>query len=163
MDDEILATIHASAPRRAFGVGVLGALGVILIYVALAQPPANLFWGVFLVAIGGGALWAGFRMWDATQSRIELTEAQLRTSDGTLIAEVADILSLDRGMFAFKPSNGFMLRLKSKTPRRWRPGLWWSLGNRVGVGGVTSAAHTKAMAEIISAMIAQRGQDDAGG
>ena len=52
---------------------------------------------------------------------------------------------------------------ENKTPRRWWPGLWWSLGNRVGVGGVTSAAHTKAMAEIISAMIAQRAQDDAGG
>ena len=156
MDEEILATIQASGPRRGFGVGVLAVLGAILIYVALSQPPANLFWGVFLVAAGGIALWGAFRMWDATQTRIELTETQLRTSDGTLITKVADIRSLDRGMFAFKPSNGFMLRLETKTPRRWRPGLWWSLGDRVGVGGVTSAAQTKAMAEIISAMLAAR-------
>ncbi|MEO3415715.1 hypothetical protein AAFO92_13745 [Roseovarius sp. CAU 1744] len=161
MNDEILATIQASRPRRTFGVAVLGTLGLILVYVALSQPPANLFWGVFLVAIGGLALWGAFRMWDATQARLELTETQLRSSDGIVIANVADIQSLDRGMFAFKPSNGFMLRLKTKTPRRWRPGLWWSLGNRVGVGGVTSAAHTKAMAEIISAMIA--GRDQLGG
>ena len=156
MDDEILATIHASGPRRAFGVASLGVLGVMLIYVAMSQPPANLGWGVFLVGTGGLALWAAFRMWDATQAQIELTETQLRTSDGILISDVSDIRSLDRGVFAFKPSNGFMLRLAKKTPRRWRPGLWWSLGDRVGVGGVTSAHQTKAMAEIISAMIAER-------
>lgn len=160
MNQDILATIEASAPRRAFGVGVLGLLGLILIYVALSQPPSNPAWGVFLVVLGAGALWVGYQMWEATRGRIELTETQLRTSDGTLIANVDAIRSLDRGMFAFKPSNGFMLRLNCKTPRRWRPGLWWSLGDRVGVGGVTSAAQTKAMAEIISAMIASR-QDSA--
>lgn len=155
MDDEILAIIHASAPRRIFGVGVLGLLGLILIYVALTNPPANLGWAVFLLALGFGVLWLSYVMWDATQARIELTETQLRTSDGYVIAEVSDIRSMDRGMFAFKPSNGFMLRLNKKTPRRWRPGLWWSLGDRVGVGGVTGAAQTKAMAEIISAMTSQ--------
>lgn len=156
MSDEILATIYASGPRRVFGVSVLGILGVILIYIALSQPPASLGWGVFLVVTGGATLWGAFRMWDATQSRIELTKTELRTSDGILISKVEDIRSLDRGMFAFKPSNGFMLRLNAKTPRRWRPGLWWSLGDRVGVGGVTSAHQTKAMAEILSAMIAAR-------
>ena len=85
-----------------------------------------------------------------------MTKTELRTSDGLLIAKVSDIRSLDRGVFAFKPSNGFMLRLNVKTPRRWRPGVWWSLGDRIGVGGVTSAHQTKAMAEILSAMIAQR-------
>ena len=156
MDDEILTTIHASGPRRVFGVAVLGLLGVMLLYVALAKPPANLAWGVFLAVMGAGVLLGAFRMWEVTQTVIELTRTELRASDGTLIANVADIKSLDRGMFAFKPSNGFMLRLARKTPRRWRPGLWWSLGDRVGVGGVTSAAQTKAMAEIISAMIAER-------
>jgi hypothetical protein len=47
-----------------------------------------------------------------------------------------------------------MLRLSDKAPRAWYPGLWWRMGRRVGIGGVTSAAQTKAMAEIIAAMIA---------
>ena len=148
--------IEASAPRRAFGVGMLAALGLILIYVALSQPPSNPAWGVFLVLMGAGSLWAAYRMHAATRTRLELTERELRSSDGTVIARIDDIRSLDRGTFAFKPSNGFLLRLSAKTPRRWQPGLWWSLGDRVGVGGVTAAAQTKAMAEIISALIASR-------
>lgn len=155
MNDEILATVRASQPRRLFGVGVLGVLGFILIYVALSQPPSNPFWGVFLIVLGAGVWWGAYRMYSATEIWLELTDEELRTSDGTLIARVADIRSLDRGMFAFKPSNGFMLRLSVKTPRCWQPGLWWSMGDRVGVGGVTSAGQTKAMAEIISALIAR--------
>ncbi|WP_299851211.1 hypothetical protein [uncultured Roseovarius sp.] len=159
MDDDILATITASAPRRVFGVGVLGLLGLMLITVALSKPPSNPAWAVFLLGLGAGAFWMAYRMWDVTQHRLELTETQLRSTDGTVLAQVSDIQSMDRGMFAFKPSNGFMLKLNSKTTRRWRPGFWWSLGGRVGVGGVTSAPQTKAMAEIISAMIAQRQVD----
>lgn len=154
--DEVLATIQASTPRRFFGVAVLASLGLFLTYVALVSPPANPLWGFFLIFLGAGNVWAALRMWRATEGRIELTETQVRASDGTVIAEIADIRSLDRGMFAFKPSNGFMLRLNKKAPRRWWPGLWWCLGDRVGVGGVTSAGQTKAMAEIISAMLAQR-------
>lgn len=156
MDDEILAVVQPSSPRRTFGVAVLAGLGALLIYVALARPPANLFWGAFLLGLGGFFLWGAHRMQMATRGWLELTATELRTNDGVVIARVADIRSLDRGMFAFKPSNGFMLRLSAKTPRSWRPGLWWSLGDRIGVGGVTSAHQTKAMAEIISAMIASR-------
>ena len=156
MDDEILAVVQPSAPRRGFGVAVLAGLGMILIYVALSRPPANIFWGAFLLGMGGFVLWGAYRMRMATRGWLELTATELRTNDGVTIARVADIRSLDRGMFAFKPSNGFMLRLNAKTPRSWHPGLWWSLGDRVGVGGVTSAHQTKAMAEIIAAMIAVR-------
>ncbi|MFD1160016.1 hypothetical protein [Roseovarius aestuarii] len=156
MDDDILMAIHASAPRRVFGVSVLGLLGTMLIFVALSQPPSNPAWAIFLLGFGAGAVWMAYRMWEVTRHRLELTETELRSSDGTVIAQTGDIRSMDRGMFAFKPSNGFMLRLKTKAPRRWRPGLWWSLGDRIGVGGVTSAPQTKAMAEMISAMIASR-------
>ncbi len=38
----------------------------------------------------------------------------------------------------------------------WRPGLWWRVGRRIGVGGMTPASQTKFMSEIIAAMIAQR-------
>jgi hypothetical protein len=38
----------------------------------------------------------------------------------------------------------------------WVPGLWWRIGRSVGVGGMTGAAETKMMAEMIEAMIAVR-------
>ncbi len=156
MNDEVITIVEASMPRRTFGVAVLLTLGAILLYIALSQPPSNFGWQAFLVMLGVTSLWMGRTMWQATQSWIELTPTQVRTSDGMVIAELADIKSVDRGALAFKPSNGFMLRLRTKAPRRWRPGLWWCLGRTVGVGGVTNAAQTKAMAEVISSIIAQR-------
>ena len=51
--------------------------------------------------------------------------------------------------------------LKTKTPaaRRWEPGLWWRIGRRIGVGGVTPASQSKVMADLISARLVIRGQD----
>lgn len=153
MSDEILATVHASGPRRLFGVTSLFVLGGLVIYVALAQPPENLFWRLFLLVLGGATLWLSEMMRRATLLTVELTERQLRCSDGTVIAEVSQIASLDRGTFAFKPSHGFLLRLHEKAPVCWQPGLWWRFGRRVGIGGVTPGPQTRIMADMISAMI----------
>ena len=77
----------------------------------------------------------------------------MRDSSGTVLARIDEIRSVVRGTFALKPSNGFTLVLNSKKPRAWMPGLWWRLGRRVGVGGVTNAGQAKFMAERISMMI----------
>ncbi|WP_293573098.1 hypothetical protein [Phaeobacter sp.] len=155
MSDEILATVEAAQPRRVMATGMLTVVGAMLIYVALAQPPAP-HWLLFLVAVGGFALWLALRLWQATEFRIELTKDELRCSDGVLIAKTADIAAVDRGIFAFKPSNGFLIRTFDKADRRWRPGLWWRYGQRIGIGGVTPAAQSKTMAEILAIMVAQR-------
>ncbi len=157
MNDEILATVRASAPRRWMGISMLALLGGLVIYVALASPP-GLGWQVFLILVGVGALWMAERMRRATEHQINLTETELRSSEGKLIALVEDIESVDRGFFAFKPSNGFLITTRAKGPRSWRPGLWWRIGRRIGVGGVTSAGQTKAMSEILAAMLAQHGR-----
>ncbi|MDK3019479.1 hypothetical protein [Pseudodonghicola flavimaris] len=157
MDEEILAVIEVSPLRRAFGIAVLVCFGAVLIYVALATPPAP-GWQLFLIAVGGLSLWMADRMRRATAQRLELTATALRDDAGLRIVEIADIAGLERGTFAFKPSNGFVIRTRSGAARHWRPGLWWRLGRRVGVGGVTSAPQTKAMAQIIEAMLLERGE-----
>ena len=157
MEDQVLAVLRASPARRVFGVGTLAALGVLLAYVSMARPPANLALQVFLLILGALALWWADRMRRATRLTIELTETELRSSNGDKIALVSQVVAMDRGMFAFKPSNGFMLKTSQASPITWQPGLWWCLGHRVGVGGVTPGAQTKVMADILSALIA-RGQ-----
>ena len=92
-------------------------------------------------------------MSQATASRLILTQDTLSDADGTVLANVKDIVAVDRGMLAAKPSNGFVLRLDRGAPSAWRPGLWWRFGKRVAVGGVTSGAQTKPMADILSAML----------
>lgn len=152
MSEKILSQIEASAPRRVFGIATLLTMGALLIYLGLTLP-ADLLGRVFLLAVGGVALWASDGMRRATNSVVELREDGIYDGDGTLIAALSNIKSLDRGVFAFKPSTGFILRLTDPMPRVWRPGLWWRYGRRVGVGGVTAAHQAKAMAEIISALI----------
>ncbi|MCZ4353332.1 hypothetical protein O4H61_12455 [Roseovarius aestuarii] len=156
MNDELLMTVRASGPRRYFGIATLMTLGVILIYLAVFRPPSELGLQVFLIALGLVVLWLGEKLRRATRLALELTRNELRCSNGEVLARVEDMQALDRGVFAYKPSNGFLLRLSDKGPRRWEPGMWWRTGRRLGVGGVAAAPQTKAMAEMISAMIAER-------
>lgn len=154
--DEILIALQPAPARRAVGVAMVAALGVLLVWLALAAPPASPLWLAFLIGLGAVALWGAWRMWQATGSAVELTEAGLRDSDGTVIAAFDEIEAIDRGMFAFKPSNGFLLRLATPAPRVWRPGLWWRTGRRVGVGGLTPRGAARAMADAIQIRLAVR-------
>tara|TARA_R110002094_G_scaffold40798_4_gene53173 strand:- start:633 stop:1130 length:498 start_codon:yes stop_codon:yes gene_type:complete len=154
-ENEVLAVVRASTGRRFVGLLSLGLLGFMLIYIAFSQPP-SLLWQIFLVLVGAGALWLADAMRRATASVVELTPLGLRDGDGTVIALIDDIQGMDRGFFAFKPSNGFLLKTRKPAPRMWRPGLWWRLGRRIGIGGMTPGHQTKFMSEIIAGMMAKR-------
>ena len=159
MENEVIATVSASAGRRLLGIVSLTLLGFLLIYLCFAQPPA-LLGQVFLLGIGAGSLWVAYKMHHATALVIEMTDSEIRDSSGALIARLDDVESIDRGFFAFKPSNGFLLRTKQPQPRIWRPGLWWRVGRQIGVGGMTPGHQTKFMSEIIAATVAQRDLPD---
>lgn len=150
---EELARVTASPPRRVIGAGSMALLGVLLLYVALATPPASLLWLMFLLGLGGFAIWFSTRLWAATAHALVLTPEALCDSDGTLIARLDDIEKVDRSMFAMKPSNGFLVILKTRQARAWRPGLWWRMGRRVAVGGVTAASQTKPFADVLMATL----------
>jgi len=70
MQDEVLATIEASAPRRWLALAVLTILGGLLIYVAVVTPP-ELIWQVFLIVLGALTLWLAQRMFQATAAVTE--------------------------------------------------------------------------------------------
>lgn len=154
---EVLATVRASQGRRVIGLISLMTLGFFLVYTAFTATP-GLGWQVFLVVMGSLALWMADRMRRATAGAVELTPEGVRSSDGIEIARIEDIEHIDRGVFAFKPSNGFLLRLKVRKGREniWQPGLWWRVGRRVGIGGMTPGNQTKFMSELISTMMAER-------
>lgn len=151
-----LTELRASPARRAIGVGTMFALGALLVYLGLSQSYENMAWQVVVLVFGAAALWAAVRMQQATALHIELHEDGVYDSEGVLLAALDDIDTVERGMLAFKPSNGFMIRTRTPQPRRWRPGLYWVLGRRIGVGGVTAASHSKAMADIIAMKMRER-------
>ncbi len=149
--DEVLATVRASGPRRALGVGALVVLGGLMLAMALGTPMAAP-WRLVFVALGLAALWAARAMYRATAAVLELTRSELRERGGPVLARVAEIERVDRSMFAMKPSNGFLLTLARPGARAWRPGLWWRIGRRVAIGGVTPASQTRPMADILAAL-----------
>ncbi|MGB7241572.1 MAG: hypothetical protein WBC93_05735 [Sulfitobacter sp.] len=152
---EVLATVRASQGRRILGITSLGGLGLLLVWLALTTSP-TFIWQLFLIILAAAVITLADRMRRATTRVIELTETELRDSTGVVLAQVADIQSMDRGTFAFKPSNGFLLKTKTPGARGWQPGMWWRLGRRIGIGGMTPGSQTKAMTEIIAALIARR-------
>ena len=156
--DGVFARVYASAARRMFACGVLYGLGALLIYIAFARPPA-LYGALFLVVFGGAVLLVAERLRRATQIEIALTDTELRDSTGRVLAVIADVVSVERGAFALKPSNGFTLVMRDKAPRAWSPGMWWRMGRRVGIGGTVAAGPAKFMAEQIALRIATRTAD----
>ncbi|MEM9434794.1 MAG: hypothetical protein AAGA12_12800 [Pseudomonadota bacterium] len=153
---DVLAGMAPSVMRRAIGSGFLFALGGLLFYLAVSNPPSQLIYIAVLIGVGGVSTYIGYRLWQVTGRAIELTATELRLSDGTVICKVEDIAKVDRSLFAFKPSNGFLITMKVRYPRAWAPGLWWRIGKRIGIGGVTPGAGGKIMADTLVAMLAER-------
>lgn len=159
MSDEVIARVSPSTFRVFLGVAAMSGLGGFLLYLALAHPPASLPLRGFLVVMGLLALWAGARMFSVNGLSLELTETHLKDSEGRIVATIAEVESVDRGAFAFKPSHGFLLRLSQPAPRAWFPGIWWRMGRRVAIGGVLPGGENKAIADMISIAVARRKGD----
>ncbi|MBZ8118680.1 hypothetical protein KUD11_08460 [Roseovarius sp. LXJ103] len=154
--EEILIEVHPSIPRRLFVLSSLVVLGLFAIHFALVRSEAELGPKLATLAFGIAVLWVADRVRQATSGSLQLTKDTLRHSSGEVLTTVDNIRSLDRGVFAYKPSSGFLLRLTERGVRRWEVGLWWCTGRWVGVGGVVSAPQAKAMAELLALMIAER-------
>lgn len=148
--ERILAEISPSPSRRAIAILMLVMLGGLLIYLAFSNPPESLILRTSLVVIGIGAVVMGDRLRRATAVRIVMTHDVIRDTMGRVLCRVEDISAVEKSAFAFKPSNGFSVITKERQSRAWAPGLWWRIGRRVGVGGVTSAAEAKYMADLVS-------------
>ena len=149
--------VEVAPVRRWMGIGTLTLLGLLLLWLAFAQPPESLGLRAGVLAGGAVALVLALRMRQATLRGLILTETELRETGpgGRLLASLGDVRGVERGAFALKPSHGFMLRLAPGAGggRVWAPGLWWRAGTRLGVGGVLRASETRFLAEAIALRI----------
>lgn len=149
-DDEVIFAIGPSLVRRWVGVICLVLLGLLILSMVFSD--AGGIWPVIFLVFGIAAIVAGDKFRRATADSIELTRTELRTGTGRVLVSVDNVERVERGAFAFKPSNGFLVRLKAPQGRGWAPGLWWQRGRLLGVGGVISGGQTRAMADILSAL-----------
>ena len=155
--DEILARIAPSSARRFLALATLYALGLLQAWLGFSVEASALA-TVIPFAFAVIVLAIAEKMRRSTRSDIVLTTRALWDGDGTLIADLDTVERVERGAFAIKPSNGFMLLTRDKARRDWRPGMWWRTGRRVGVGGILAAGAARFMAEQIAAQLALRGR-----
>ncbi|NND41092.1 MAG: hypothetical protein HKO04_03350 [Silicimonas sp.] len=151
-DEEIrVMVLGASAPRLWLGVACTAGLGALLFWIVFAGRPA-MSYQIAFIAAAGLSLWMADRLRRAGQDPIVLTTKVLKTESGRVLTTVDNVRSVERGAFAFKPPNGFLVRLKEPAGKGWVPGLWWQRGRMIGVGGVVSGGQSRAMAETLTAL-----------
>ncbi|MDE2912703.1 MAG: hypothetical protein OXL68_07245 [Paracoccaceae bacterium] len=153
---ESIAELRPSSARRWLGVIALAALGTILTIHGLSSPDRGPVVAGLSVVLGIGFLWQSWRHLESTRSHIVLTRIGLFDGTGDRVCSVDNIVSIDRSLFAFKPTNGFLIRLRSSETPRWVPGLYWRVGRRVGIGGATRSHEAKVMAERLDGLIRDR-------
>ena len=133
--------------RTATGIAVMLALALLLLRAALGQ---GVVAQALMIAAALAALALALAMWRGRADSLHWTEAGLTDAAGRLIAGRDAIARVERNPMALKPSNGFTLHLARPQPRAWRPGLYWRVGQRVGVGGLTAPGVAKALADRIA-------------
>lgn len=156
--EPVLARLDPSQIRRTIGVSVQVALGFVLISLAVSFPPDQMGLRLGMMIMAVLAFYASYLTWRATTSGLVLTASELRDDTGRLLAEMSNVREVSRGAFALKPSHGFSLVLFKGMEFAWVPGMWWRIGKRVGIGGVTPSQPARYMAEMISGMVAERSQ-----
>ena len=137
---EILRWLMIAAIAGLFFMTLLAAIDLM----SRAVLPA-LFLALFAAATG----WFGQALFFAKARAVIFEDGRLFDDSGAEICHIDEVEELEKGLHLFKPSSGFVLKLKSKQPSAWSPGLWWRIGHRVGVGGATPGRRAKAMADAI--------------
>lgn len=147
--------LTASLPRRVFGTAMLVGLGLILLNLAATHP--GVLWRIMLAVPGLAAFWLARGLWLSTAGHVALTDAGLVDHRGHVLAALDEIADIDRSTFAFKPSNGVLVKLKHKAKPAWAPGMWWRHGKRLGIGGVTASADGRLLADLLKASLTEQG------
>lgn len=155
-NEDVIATLKPSLGRRWFGALSLGVLGLVLIFAVFYNPPEIVALRIITPLLGALFIWQAQWNLRVTSNALHLTRQGLFDNEGNQICALYNMREVDRGVFAFKPSNGFLVRLVEPEPKGWAPGLYWRLGKRLGIGGATNPAQNKAMAEAIEMLIMER-------
>lgn len=132
--------------------------GLVVCLVGIGTTAALAIWQQGLLALLALLfLGLGWRQWQARGVTLHWTERGLETGEGVLLADIQNIIRVERGPFAFKPSNGFLVISSTSQGRQWEPGIYWRTGRRLGVGGLLNGAMTRQMADHIAIELAKRG------
>lgn len=152
--------LRAAKVRRVIACGVLVAIGAMFWWSGMLGGDQTGAARALMVGIGALWFWGAWELWRGTGRAVFLTDSGLVDSNGVVIAPFDSILAVERGMISMKPSHGMLLKLSHAGPVKWVPGLWWRLGARVGIGGLTPKNATRLFADALELRLAEK--DSAG-
>lgn len=155
-DGEVILVVQPTPVRRAVSLLSILAIAGFLTYAGFSDDVDGLVWRIALIAMGVLMLVLAERFYRATAVSLELTREVLRDSAGRELFRIEDLVRVDRGAFAMKPSNGLSVQLKEPGPFTWEPGVWWRIGRRIGIGGATAPSQARAIADAIALIEAER-------
>lgn len=141
--------LYPARSRRIMACGLMALVALMLIWSAIVDPISDMSSRALRVGFGALAAWAAFELWRITSHGLVLSLDALKDTDGTELVKLSDIKSVQRGVFALKPSHGMLVKAHVKVSGRWRPGLYWRYGRTLGIGGMTPKATTKAFADAL--------------
>ncbi|MEM9717205.1 MAG: hypothetical protein AAF826_11880 [Pseudomonadota bacterium] len=157
MTEDLITLVASVSPARKF-------FGVFSLSVPTVLFAALLVQGAFntpiAIIIGIGLMvafaWAAWRMFSAPNFGIVFDGTLLATEDGENLAHVDDIATVQNGLFALRPTNGFMLVLKEPGKRTTRPGVVWQQGRSLGIGGILQSEPAKAIGRAVQEAVESR-------
>lgn len=144
---DVIMKIQPSTGRRLFGVVVLCLSAFVMLNFAFKEVTHSMVLKAILFGMGVVFLWQAQANLRFAKAALILKREGLFDDRGQLICALSNMVMIDRGWFSFKPSNGFLIRLRESENWKWSPGLYWRIGRRLGVGGSISPAQTKAMSD----------------
>ena len=153
---EPLAAVRRPEWLRWTLVTLMGVTAAALLWLGTSVGGGSDFGAIVLFVTAALEILVAVSMAQAKGSFVILTAEGFYDETGELLCPMSEVVSVDSGIFALKPSKGFVVRLRSRAPRGWSPGLWWRLGRRFAVGGATPGRDGKDMAELLIQMIARR-------
>lgn len=151
--DRTIDRLEVKGARHWTALALVAALALVLLSQVFVPDLPIVARGVVLVLALASA-WLCLGLARRGPSSIMVTDLGLVDNFDRVICTFDQIEKIDHGAFALKPSKGFLIRLRASANPGWHPGLWWRYGKRVGIGGMTPAAETKLLAEVLTERVA---------
>ena len=149
-ENETLIVLRVSPVKSFLGSALLVTLGFTLLYsIHKKTAEENIILDLIFLSVALTLIYYGWRIIKAKQTGVKLTKLGIYDLNNTLLYRTSDIKYLDRGIFAIKPANGFIIHLNKPLAFHWHPGLFWCIRKRLAIGGLLSKQECKAFADLL--------------
>ena len=153
---DVIVKIQPGKARRIFSAILLCLVALVMLNLVFTGSANSVVLKTILLSMSCVFLWQAQTSLRSADAALVLTRDGLFDGQGELICSISQIVSVDRGWFSLKPSNGFLIRLHEPAVRKWSPGLYWRIGTRLGVGGALSPAQTKELSDKLMLLVEER-------